>query len=48
VEALRRRKEREDETQVTTRIGGKTSLGRSYLFGYVKFQPKREEDKKRR
>jgi hypothetical protein len=24
-----RRKEREDETQFTTRIGGKTSLGRS-------------------
>jgi hypothetical protein len=30
VEALRK-KEREDETQLTTKIGGKTSLGPSYF-----------------
>ncbi len=35
MEALRK-KEREDETQFTTRIGGKTSLG-SQLFRFVKF-----------
>ncbi len=31
MEALRK-KERQDETQFTTKIGGKTSLGPSYLF----------------
>ncbi len=31
VEALRRKKERQDETQFTTKIGGKTSLGPSYF-----------------
>jgi len=31
VEALRKR-EREDETQFTTKIGGKTSLGPSYFI----------------
>jgi hypothetical protein len=36
VEALRK-KERQDETQIITEIGGKTSLGPSYLFGFVKF-----------
>ncbi len=30
-EALRK-KERQDETQFNTKIGGKTSLGPSYLF----------------
>jgi hypothetical protein len=35
VEALRK-KERQDETQFTTKIGGKTSLGPSY-FRFVKF-----------
>jgi hypothetical protein len=35
VEALRK-KERQDETQFTTKIGGKTSLGPSY-FVLVKF-----------
>ncbi len=35
VEALRK-KERGDETQFTTKIGGKTSLGPSY-FVFVKF-----------
>ncbi len=31
VEALRK-KERQDETQFTTKIGGKTSLGPSYFL----------------
>jgi hypothetical protein len=31
VEALRK-KERQDETQFTTKIGGKTSLGPSYFI----------------
>jgi len=31
VKALRRKKEREDETQFTTKIGGKTSLHPSYF-----------------
>ncbi len=35
MEALRK-KERQDETQFTTKIGGKTSLGPSY-FVFVKF-----------
>ncbi len=35
VEALRK-KERGDETQFTTKIGGKTNLDPSY-FGFVKF-----------
>jgi hypothetical protein len=35
VEALRK-KERQDETQFTTKIGGKTSLGPRYL-GFIKF-----------
>ncbi len=33
MEALRK-KERQDETQFTTKIGGKTSLGRSYFALY--------------
>ncbi len=36
MEALRREKERGDETQYTTNIGRKTSLGLSY-FRFVKF-----------
>jgi hypothetical protein len=36
VEALRK-KEIGGETQFTTKIGGKTSLGPSYLFRIVKF-----------
>jgi hypothetical protein len=35
VKALRE-KERGDETQFTTKIGGKTSLGPSYFFRFVK------------
>jgi hypothetical protein len=31
VEALGRKKEKQDETQFTTKIGGKTSLGPSYI-----------------
>jgi hypothetical protein len=33
MEALRK-KERQDETQFTTKIGGKTSLGRNYFALY--------------
>jgi hypothetical protein len=36
VKALRK-KERQDETQLITKIGGKTSLGPSYLFCFVNF-----------
>ncbi len=32
-----RKKETQDETQFTTKIGGKTSLGPSYLLSFVKF-----------
>jgi len=31
VEALRKKKDRQDETQFTTKIGEKTSLGPSYF-----------------
>ncbi len=32
VEAVKRKKERQDETQFTTKIGGKTSWGPSYFI----------------